>query len=127
MPLYLFSHPDTGEMKEVFFQMNDEKVYIDENDIQWTREYHSPQLKTQASIDPWNNADFVNKTNNKGTMGDLLDRSAELSRKRADQNGGVDPVKEKYYENYSKKRKGSKHPDQMPKTFEDKNIKIELD
>ena len=127
MPLYPFSHPDTGEIKDVFFHLKDEKKYIDDSGVEWVREFHSPQLNTQGSIDPWSNADFVNKTNKKGTVGELLDRSADLSRQRAEQNGGVDPIKQKYYENYSKTRKGSKHPDQMPKTFEDKNIKIELD
>ena len=127
MPLYPFKNPKTGEIKDIFFHMNDDKKYVDEEGDEWVREYHSPQLNTQGSIDPWSNADFVNKTNKQGTIGDLLDRSADLSRQRADQNGGVDPVKEKYYKNYSKTRKGSKHPDQMPKTFEDKNIKIELD
>ena len=67
------------------------------------------QLNTEASIDPWNNADFVNKTAGKqGTYGDLMDRSAELSAQRASQNGGVDPVKEKYYKNYSKNQKRCK-------------------
>lgn len=126
MPLYTFSNPDTGETIDIFFSMNDKKEYIDDKGKKWNREYLSPQLSTEASIDPWNNADFVNKTNNKGTLGDLMDRSAELSAKRADQNGGVDPIKEKYYKNYAKKRKGQQHPDKMPKSFEDKNIKIDL-
>jgi len=126
MPLYLFKHPHEEFFAEVFFHMEDVKEYIDSDGNQWIRQYTSPQLKTEASIDPWNNADFVNKTNQKGTLGDLMDRSAELSAKRADQNGGVDPVKEKYYSNYAKKRKGQQHPDKMPKSFEDKNIKIDL-
>ena len=127
MPLYPVRNPSTGEIQDIFFHMDDDKKYIDNSGVEWIREYNSPQLNTQGSIDPWNNADFVNKTNKEGTIGDLLDRSADLSRQRADQNGGVDPIKEKYYDNYSKTRKGSKHPDKMPKTFEDKNIKIELD
>jgi len=126
MPLYLFKHPHEEFFAEVFFHMEDVKEYIDSDGNQWIRQYTSPELKTEASIDPWNNADFVNKTNNKGTLGDLMDRSAELSAKRADQNGGVDPVKEKYYSDYAKKRKGQQHPDKMPKSFEDKNIKIDL-
>ncbi len=127
MPLYLFIHPDTGETKDIFFHMGDEKVYTDEDGVVWRREFHSPQLNTQGSIDPWSNSDFVNKTNAKGTIGDLLDRSSELSQKRADEAGGVDPIKEKYYKKYSKERNGAVHPDKIPKTFEDKNIKIELD
>ena len=59
-------------------------------------------------------------------MGDLLDRSADLSKERASQNGGVDPVKEKYYKEYSKKRNGALHEDKKPTSFENKHIKVEL-
>lgn len=126
MPLYTFSHPESGEVQDVFFSMNDEKKFIDKDGVEWTREYGSPQLNTAASIDPWSSKDFVDKTNREGTVGDLLDRSTELSQKRAESNGGVDPVKENYYKEYSKKRKGSLHPDKMPTKFENKDIKIEI-
>ena len=46
-----------------------------------------------------------------------------MSQRRADQAGGVDPVKEKYFKEYSKKRKGAKHFEQM-KTFESKGIEV---
>ena len=96
--------------------------------VEWKRLYSSPQLNTEATIDPWNNSDFVNKTQNtKGNIGDLLDRSAELSNKRASENGGVDPLKQKYYKNYSKERNGAKHPDQIKKTYESKNVRIDFD
>lgn len=128
MPIYIFSNPETKELKEVFFHMDDEKKYIDEQGLEWDRELSSPQLNTQGSIDPWNNNDFVNKTADmKGTVGDLLDKSSELSNQRAQENGGVDPLKKKYYENYSKERKGAKHLDQVRKTYENKNVKIEFD
>ena len=126
MPLYTFSHPESGETQDVFFSMNEDKKFIDDDGVEWIREYVSPQLSTFGSVDPWNSKDFVNKTNSKGTLGDLMDRSAELSNKRADSNGGVDPVKENYYKEYSKKRKGAIHPDKMPTKFENKDIKIEL-
>jgi len=128
MPIYLFQNPKTEEVIELFFGMNDDKVYTDEKGLEWKRIYSLPQLSTESSIDPWSNADFVNKTKNtKGTLGDLLDRSSELSAKRADQNGGIDPLKENYYKNYSKQRKGAKHPDQIKKTYESKNVKIDFD
>lgn len=108
--------------------MDDEKKYIDEQGLEWDRELSSPQLNTQGSIDPWNNNDFVNKTAGmKGTVGDLLDKSSELSNQRAQENGGVDPLRKKYYENYSKDRNGAKHLDQVKKTYENKNVKIEFD
>jgi hypothetical protein len=47
-----------------------------------------------------------------------------MSQKRADQAGGIDPIKQKYFENYSKERAGAKH--QMEKqTFEGKNFKVD--
>jgi hypothetical protein len=59
-------------------------------------------------------------------MGDMLDYSAEMSAKRAEQAGGVDPVKKKFFEDYSKERKGANHLSVRPKTIENKNFKIEM-
>ena len=107
--------------------MDDDKKYIDEEGVEWRREFHSPQLNTQGSIDPWSERDFVDKTNRPGKLKDLWDRSRELSEKRADEAGGLDPVKEKKYKEYSKKRHGAVHPDKMKKTFENKHVKIDLE
>jgi hypothetical protein len=127
MPLYTFSHPKTGELIDIFFNMNDEKKYIDEDGLEWTREYHSPELNATGKTDAWNSKQFVEKTGREaGTVGDLLDRSAELSKERASQNGGVDPLKEKYYQRYSKERNGAIHSDKNPKSFENKHVKIDL-
>jgi hypothetical protein len=49
--------------------------------------------------------------NKKGTMGDLFDQSKELSEARKKIHGGKDPVKQKYWKEWSKKRKGKKHPE----------------
>lgn len=128
MPMYLFENPDTGEVVEVFFHMNDEKSHVDDNGLEWNRVYGNPQLSTRASIDPWSNSDFVNKTAEmQGSMGDLLDQSAELSSKRAEQHGGVDPIKQKYFKKYSEKRQGAKHSQDRPDVYESKNVKIEFD
>ena len=127
MPLYTFSNPQTGETIDVFFSMNEKKEYIDENGLKWNREYYSPELNTTGKTDAWNSKQFVEKTGREpGTVGDLLDRSSELSKERASQNGGVDPLKEKYYQKYTKERNGAIHPDKNPKTFENKHVKIDL-
>jgi hypothetical protein len=127
MPMYVFQHPDREEYAEAYFGMNDEKKYVDEEGTEWKRVYLSSQLSVDAKVDPWDNADFVNKTGNKkGTVGDMLNLSSELSEQRAKESGGVDPLKQKYYDNYSKQRGGAKHMDQMKKTYEDKNIKIDF-
>jgi hypothetical protein len=127
MPMYIFENPETQETIEVFFHMNDDKKYFDDDGLEWKRVFITSELNTEGSIDPWDNASFVNSTaNRKGTVGDLLDKSAELSHKRAESNGGVDPVKQKYYKKYSEDRGGVKHPSEMKKTFEDKNIRVDL-
>lgn len=128
MPMYIFQNPKTNEEIEVFFHMDDEKKYFDKNGLEWKRVYTSSQLNTEASIDPWDNNSFVNSTANmKGSVGDLLDKSAELSSMRSEKNGGVDPLKEKYFKNYSKERNGVKHHMDKGKTYESKNIKIDFD
>lgn len=125
MPMYIFENPNTGECIEIFFHMNDDKVYIDEQGLEWNRVFTSSQISSN-SMDPWDNNSFVNQTKNmKGTVGDLLDASNEMSEKRAESNGGVDPVKEKYFKKYSESRRGAKHPDEIKKGYESDNVKIE--
>ena len=109
MPLYVFQHPKTKETIEVLQSMKDDHVYTDENGVAWDREWVNPNTSIDTQIDPWSTKDFVDKTKNKGgTLGDLFDKSAELSRKRASENGGVDPIKRKSEKTYSKDRKGLK-------------------
>jgi hypothetical protein len=132
MPLYIFKHPSADEETEVFFGMNEEpKEYIDGNGLKWDRVFSSPELNTVGKIDPWSNSDFVNKTaQKKGSVGDLLDTSSELSEIRAQERGGVDPVKQKHYNKYAKERGGRRHPkekiEKLKKGYESKNIKIDF-
>lgn len=128
MPMYIFENPKTKEEMEIFFHMNDEKKYVDDDGLEWKRVFISSQLNTEGSIDPWDNNSFVNSTANmKGTVGDMLDKSAELSSMRAEKNGGVDPLKKKYFKNYSKERNGTKHHMDKSNTYESKNVKIDFD
>ena len=109
MPEYLYQHPETYEVKSVFQKVNDEHVYVVDN-IKWNRIFTSPQLNTVGTIDPFNKNQFIDKTaNTKGNYGDLLDRSRELSEQRKEQRGH-DSVLNKYFDDYSKDRKGSRHP-----------------
>jgi hypothetical protein len=110
VPNYLFENPKNGKVSEVFFHMKDEKTYIVDG-VKWNRVYTVPQASIDTRADPYNQKDFSKVTNKKGTYGDLLDRSNEMSLKREEKEG-VDPVKQKYFEDYSKKRAGLKHPDQ---------------
>ena len=102
MPYYLFSHPKTEEIREIFFHMNDEKVYIDENNLKWNREFVVPQASMDTNINPYSKQAFMDKTNKAGTFGEMMDLSKELSEKR----GGVknDPVKKQYTKDWKLKR-----------------------
>ena len=111
MPIYIFSHPVSGETIEVVQSVNDEHVYIDSNGVSWNRIFTVPTASTNTQIDALSASDFVNKTSNKKeTLGDIFDRSKEASEKRKEKMGH-DPIKKKYWEDWSKKRKGRKHPD----------------
>ncbi len=111
MPLYSFQHPTTGKIRDEYFGMNDKKIFIDEKGVEWKRVWTVPNAAIDTQIDPNNPKDFIRATNKPGTLGQMQDRSAELSHKRADRNGGLDPVKEQFYNDYSSKRHGTKHPD----------------
>jgi hypothetical protein len=102
MPYYLFSHPKTKKVCEIFFHMNDEKVYIDENGLKWNREFVVPQASIDTNIDPYSKRAFMEKTNKAGTFGEMMDLSKELSDKRG--GGKNDPVKKEYTKNWKQKR-----------------------
>lgn len=59
-------------------------------------------------IDPHDRKAFAKKTAVPGTVGELWDRSKELSERRTEKEG-VDPIKRRFYDNYSKAHKGRKH------------------
>lgn len=102
MPYYLFSHPKTEEIREIFFHMNDEKVYIDEDGLQWKREYVVPQASIDANIDPFSSRAFVEKTRKAGTVGELFDLSKEMSEKRGGKKN--DPIKRTHEKQWKKDR-----------------------
>jgi len=108
MPIYLFQHPESGEQVEVLLGMNEDKFYIDGDGIEWQRVFLAPNATIDAELDPFSSRSFIDKTNSKGSMGDLMERSKEMSEKRKDKLG-FDPVQKKYFEEYSKKRRGIKH------------------
>lgn len=124
MPIYLFQNQETEEITEVFFGMNDDKKHIDENGLEWKRIFTVPNASIDTKIDPNSAKEFVQKTGNKkGTVGDMLDLSAELSAKR-EAKDGKDSVKEKFFEDYKKKTNGKKHMSDTPKKIETKTATI---
>lgn len=132
--VYKFQHKITGESHEVEMPMKDYKLYKGPsgNDDQWERIYEAPQINmgvsTAKAIDAWDSKSFVERTGKmKGTVGDLEKHAAELSDKRAKESlTGEDPLKRKYFNDYSRKRGGKKHVSDLKKTVENKHIKVDL-
>jgi len=110
MPVYIFENPNTGETIEIIQKMNDPHVYADNDGLEWNRVFQVPNASTDTEFNAdMTESEFVRKTGGKnGTMGDLWDASAELSSKRAAKYG-KDKVKDNFFKNYSKDRKGLKH------------------
>ena len=106
MGLYLYQNPLTGEVKEVVQTMREKHEYSDCG-VNWKRIYQNPQISIDSQIiNPYSKEEFLSKTVQKrDKVGDWWSRSQELSQKRADKDG-LDPVKEQYYKDYAKKRKG---------------------
>jgi len=114
MALYIYKHPEEEIYKEISQGMNEIHEY-EEDGVKWKRVFTAPN----ASIDgvafaaPNSLKDFVKVTENKKlTVGDIQDISKEASAKRAEANGGVDPIKQKAFQEYSERRRGMKHQDQ---------------
>ena len=127
MPIYLYKHPDTEEEIELLQGMNDDHEYTDSQGVEWQRVFFSPNMNLDSEVDPFSQADFLRATaSKKGTVGDMLDLSKELSEKRAEKAGGVDPVKKKSQEDY-KKRTGRDAPKPKSKIYESKNVRVEYD
>jgi len=113
MPYYDFSHPETGEVTEVFQSMLDKHEYIDENGVKWNRVFTVPNAGVDTiNLDPFSSKDFLKKTSKEGSVGDLMDRSKEMSEKRK-QKEGFDPIQKKYFKDYSEKRRGRCHPEEL--------------
>ena len=109
MPLYTYEHPETGETIDVLEKMNDAHVYIGEGEVEWKRIFYAPNANVDSQGDPFSSTAFVDKTGaSKGTYGELMDRSRDMSEKRKDKLG-YDPVQKKYFKEYSKTRNGTKH------------------
>ena len=102
MPQYTFTNHDESEYLDVFFHMNDKKVFIGPDGKEWRRVYTSPNASIDSKIDPFSSRDFVEKTGRKkDNYGSLLDRAKEASIART-QKEGFDPVKKKWLDTYEK-------------------------
>lgn len=109
MPVYIFQHPNTQEVKEIVQGMNEPHVYVDKKGVKWDRIFTKPQAALDTKINAHSVEDFKNKTRNKNyTLGQMWDTSAELSEKRGGASG-QDEIRQKAEDAYEKKT-GKIHP-----------------
>lgn len=125
MPLLPFVHPQTGERRDIFVDINDKdatKFRQQEIDgVIWKRILEVPMMSIDTKVDPFSACDYVRNTGSKkGTTGDLFDYSAELSAQRAEK-AGHDPVKDKFYSDWAAKHPGQVHQN---KKKDDANEKL---
>lgn len=113
MPEYIYKHPKREKYVFVIQTMNEEHTFADASGTKWERVFTVPQAVVKERIDEFNSHQYVDITKRKkGTVGDLLDFSEELSAKRAQNtDNGRDPVKDKFYDDWSAKRHGRIHPE----------------
>ena len=114
MPVYLFQHPETEEVIEVIQRMKEPHVYMDESGTEWERLWVPPNASADVNIDPHSATAFNDKHrhNDKASYGDIVDHAKELSQVRKEKSGlGYDPVKRKYFDDWSSQRKGKRHPE----------------
>jgi len=128
MPEYLYKNPETGEILSVIQGMNDKHEFIDNNGLKWNRVLTAPTMSIDSqSIDPFSEKQFIDKTGNmKGTYGDMVDYSKEMSQMREEKLGKEDPLKRKTFDKYKKER-GIAHPNDRPKSksIETSTYKVE--
>lgn len=79
-----------------------------------------------SKVDPFSAKQFIEKTSSKGdTIGALWDRSKEWSEMRAAKLGGEDPIEQKYFADYRKRKRGTPHTAELAKN--QKKAKEHLD
>lgn len=124
MPLYLYLDERDGSVHEVVQTMKEEHRAFAKDGYELKRIFINPNASIDSKWDENSSKDFIEKTGRKrGTVGDLFDKSKELSLKR-EQKEGCDPIKEKMYNDYSKKRDGATHPQQRKEKFEKKKKEL---
>lgn len=110
MPIYLYANPKTKEVVEIVQHMNESHEY-QKDGIKYKRVWTKPRMSVDAiAVDCYSAKDFARITNKPGTVGELHDRSAEMSARRADKDG-VDHIREKHFDQYEKTHKGQVHPE----------------
>jgi hypothetical protein len=105
-PLYEYSNPDDESNRIVLLQSMHESHSYTVAGVEWNRVWTAPQIGIDTKIDCNDEKKFLTKTEKGGKLGDIWDLSAEMSAKRAEKMGGVDPLKAEADKKYSDARGG---------------------
>jgi hypothetical protein len=125
MPLYTYTHPETGETIDIQQSMTDPHIYIDNLGVKWDRVFYPVTFAFDTQVDPHDAKAFVKKTEKGGTIGDIMDLSKEMSERRGgDKN---DEVKVKHAKEKDKKlndQRLSNLREERKKQFEEFQTKV---
>jgi hypothetical protein len=115
MHFYTFINIKTKKEKDFYFSMKEAPKFGEVIEIEGEKYKRiitsAPAGFVHSGNDLFSSKDFVEKTGKqKGNVGNVLDEAKELSQKRAEKAGGVDPIQKNWFKNYSDKRQGRKHP-----------------
>lgn len=131
MAIYIFQNPQNeNDIIEIIMSVNDSHEFSKDG-IKWNRIFTVPNASVSSStnLNPNDSKAFVELTKNKkGSYGDLLDLSKELSQKREKQMG-KDAIREQNFKEYSDKRNGKIHPIQRKEKLDKlkkEGIKLKL-
>jgi len=126
MPLYTYINPsDSEDIAEIIQSMTETHEYIKDG-VKWERVWEKPKFNRQGSskIDAFDKKRFIDKTGKmKGSYGDVLDYSKELSEERKSKMG-YDPEQKKFFKGFEKE-KGYKHHKDRVDNVENDFIKFE--
>lgn len=108
MPVLDFQNPETGKIISVLVPITapdkERHEQIGDDGKVYKRVYSAPNAAIDSRVTDASKEEFRKLTSKKGvTVGDMWEISDQMSRHRADKNGGVDEVKEKFYKDYEKK------------------------
>lgn len=107
MPLYDFEHVESGEIITVHLDLKQPQAAYQKQERDgkvYRRIYTVPNAAQNILAGTLTQDDFRRVTTDKGlTVGKMQDISREMSADRAAKNGGLDPVKEKFYKDYERK------------------------
>lgn len=136
MPVYDFQHEESGQIIAVLVRLDEPDTARQEQTVDgkvYKRVYSASQISKDTKVGDATLNDFTKITTDKNlSVGTMWDISKEMSAKRAEKNGGIDPVQQKFYDDYKKKMGGehenvkkARAAEKRKKLMEEMGVRIE--